>query len=196
MIAQIGGFTNIQGDDSGGFFSKWKWQGPFGLKAFDVETGKLKWGTEKFDDRITNMLVTDNKLIVADENSVYSMNTATGERAFDVKLKESKVGKAQYLFNSNDKIMVLGEDGLAAFNSKGIMQYTFKAKDALMDLSDTYGEHLYYLGTEDEVIAMNLETGKEIGRFNYKKGYKYGIKDSGKMFIQYKDNKVTRYAVN
>ena len=91
--------------------------------------------------------------------------------------------------------MVLGEDGLAAFNTKGIMQYTFKAKDALMDYSDTYGEYLYYLGTEDEVIAMNLETGKEIGRFNYKKGYKYGIKDSGSMFIQYKDNKVTRYAV-
>jgi outer membrane protein assembly factor BamB len=195
LIAQIGGYTNIQGDDSGGFFSKWKWQGPFGLKAFDVETGKLKWETEKFDDRITNMLVTDNKLIVADENSVYSINTATGEKAFDVKLKESKVGKAQYLFNSNDKIMVLGEDGLAAFNNKGIMQYTFKAKDALMDFSDTYGEHLYYLGTEDEVIAMNLETGKEIGRFNYKKGYKYGIKDSGNMFIQYKDNKVTRFAV-
>ena len=196
LIAQIGGFTNIQGDDSGGFFSKWKWQGPFGLKAFNVETGKLTWETEKFDDRITNMLVTDNKLIVADENSVYSMNTATGEKAFEVKLKESKVGKALYLFTFKERIMILGEEGLAAFNNKGVMQYNFKAKDALMDFSDTYGDHLYYLGTEDEVIAMNLETGKEIGRFNYKKGYKYGIKDSGNMFIQYKDNKVTRYAVN
>jgi hypothetical protein len=195
VVMQIGGNVNLQGEDHGAAFSKWKWQGPFGLKAFDAETGKLKWETEKFDDRITNMLINDNTLFVADETSLYSINTATGDKAFEIKLKEAKAGKAQYIFNSNGRIMVLGEDGLSAFNSKGAMQYAFAAKDASMNSSDEYGSSLYYLGTDDEMIAIDLVSGKEIGRYNYKKGYIYGIKNSGNSFMLYKDNKVTKYAV-
>ena len=195
IVAQIGGFVNIQGEDNGGSFSKWKWQGPFGLKAFDTETGKLKWETEKFDDRVTNTLVKDNALYVADESSLYGINTTTGDKDFEIKLKDAKAGKAQYIFNSNSQIMVLGEDGLAAFDLKGKNKYSLTAKDALMNSSDQYGETLYYIGTEDEVIAVNLVSGKEIGRFEYKKGYTYGIKNLGNTFVVYKDNKVTTYDI-
>ncbi|HEY9362991.1 MAG TPA: PQQ-binding-like beta-propeller repeat protein [Chitinophagaceae bacterium] len=196
IVAQIGGYVNLQGEDKGSYFSKWKWQGPFGLKGFDAETGKLKWETEKFDDRITNMLVNDNALFVADESNLFSINTATGEKAFEVKLKDAKTGKAQYIFNSNGRIMILGEDGLTAFNSKGNMEYSFTAKNASMNSSDEYGDNLYYVGTDDEIIAFDITTGKEIGRFEFKKGYIYGIKNSGKTFMLYKDNKVTSYQVN
>jgi outer membrane protein assembly factor BamB len=195
VVAQVGGFVNLQGEDNGSYFSKWKWQGPFGLKGFDAETGKLKWETEKFDDRITNTLISDNILFVADKSNLYSINTTTGDKAFEIKLKETKAGKAQYIFNSNGRIMVLGEDGLTAYDLKGAMQYSFAAKDASMNSSGEYGSTLYYLGTDDEIIAMDLISGKEIGRYEYKKGYIYGIKDSGNSFMLYKDNKVTKYAV-
>src|SRR5690606_23045219 len=108
---------------------------------------------------------------------------------------DAKAGKAQYIFNSNGSIMVLGEDGLAAFDLQGKNKYSLTAKDALMNFSDEYGETLYYIGTEDEMIAVNLVSGKEIGRFEYKKGYTYGIKNLGNTFVVYKDNKVTTYDI-
>ncbi len=195
LVAQIGGFVNLQGEDNNGAFSKWKWQGPFGLKAFDAATGKLKWETEKFEDRITNMLVSDKGLFVADETNLYGINLQTGNKAFEVKLKDSKAGKAQYIFASNNHVMVLGEDGLTSYDAKGGVQYAFAAKEASMNTSEEYGNELYYLGTEDEMIVMNLVTGKEIGRYEFKKGYIYGIKNSGNTFMLYKDNKVTKYLV-
>jgi outer membrane protein assembly factor BamB len=196
LVAQIGGYANIQGEDNSGSFSKWKWQGPFGLKRFDAVTGKMKWETEKFDDRITNILVSDKVLYVADESSLYAINCKSGEKDFQTKFKDAKVGKAQYIFESGNRVMVLGEKGLAAFSSNGAMQYAYAAKDASMNDSDKYGDDLYYLGTDDEMIALDLPTGKEIGRFNYKKGLVYGIKNSGNSFMVYKDEKATKYKVS
>lgn len=195
LVAQIGGFVNLQGENNGSTFSKWEWQGPFGLKGFDAETGKIKWETEKFDDRITNILVKNNELYVADESQLYSINTTNGNKAFEIKLKDTKTGKPQYIFNSGEQIMILGENGLCAFNKKGSQQYAITAKDASMNDSDLFGESLYYLGTDDEMIAVDLINGKEIGRFQFKKGYTYGIKNVGRTFIIYKDNKVTNYNV-
>jgi len=195
LVAQIGGFINLQGEDNSGSFSKWKWQGPFGLKGFDAATGKLKWETEKFDDRITNMIVTDNTLLAADETSLYSIDPASGDKGFTVKLKDAKAGKAQYIFSSGKHILVLGEDGLAAYNSKGAIQYSLAAKDVEMNSSNEYGDDLYYIATEDEMIAVDLPSGKEIGRYEFKKGYIYGIKNEGSIFMLYKDEKVTRHQV-
>ncbi len=195
LVAQIGGYVNLQGEDNSGSFSKWKWEGPFGLKGFDAETGKMKWETEKFDDRITNMLVNDNNLFVADETNLYAINITTGDKLFNTKLKDAKAGKAQYIFNSNNRIMVLGEDGLAAYNASGAIQYSLAAKDVYMNNSGEYGASLYYIATEDEMIAVDLPSGKEIGRYEFKKGYIYGIKNEGNTFMLYKDDKATKYKV-
>ncbi|MCW3094316.1 MAG: hypothetical protein JWP81_5385 [Ferruginibacter sp.] len=195
LVMQMGGYVNLQGEDNSGSFSKWKWQGPFGLKGFDTETGKLKWETDKFDDRVTNTVITDNALFAADETSLYSINLSTGEKLFTVKLKEAKAGKAQYLFTSGKHIMVLGESGLSAYNSKGVVQYSVAAKDVEMNESNEYGDDLYYIATEDEMIAIDLSTGKEIGRYEFKKGYVYGIKNNGSVFMLYKNEKVTKHAV-
>jgi len=195
LIAQIGGYVNLQGEENNNYFSKWKWEGPFGLKAFDIETGKLTWETEKFDDRITNTLVNNNNLFVADENNLYAININNGEKKFSYALNSAKVGKSQYLFNDLDNVVLLGEDGLASFNNNGNLKYKISAKNTSMNSSDKYGENYYYLSTDDEMIAIELSSGKELGRYTYKKGYVYGIKNSGKSFMLYKDEKVSRFFV-
>lgn len=198
LVLQIGGKVNKQGEDKTGYFktyySKWEWQGPFGLKGIDDATGKIKWETEKFDDRISNIITLNNNLYVADKSSLYTINSASGEKLKEIKLKKTDAGKPQHIFAHNDKLLVLCEDGLDAFSPNGDLLYSVVNKDASLDKSDIQGD-CFFLAGDDELIAVNISDGKVCGSYKTKKGYDYDVKNNGESFFMYHDELVSRHKV-
>ncbi|HMJ71130.1 MAG TPA: PQQ-binding-like beta-propeller repeat protein [Cyclobacteriaceae bacterium] len=194
LVAQIGGYVNLQGEANGAVFSKWEWEGPFGLKGFDGETGKLLWETEKFDDRITNVLPVDNALYVADASNLYSVDVKTGSNNFSSPMKGSKTGKPLYLFAWDKKPFVFAEGGLASFTSSGSLAFAYKSKDPYINDSEQYGS-TYFMANDDGLYTIDLKDGTEQGKYEYMKGVRYGIKQDGKSLFLLGEKKVTKHTI-
>jgi hypothetical protein len=192
VVTQIGGYINLQGEANGATFSKWEWEGPFGLKGMDGETGKLLWETEKFDDRITNVLPIDNALYVADASSLYSVDVKTGKNNFSSPMKESKTGKPVYLFAWDKKPYVFAEGGLTGFTSAGALAFAYKAKESSVNNSEQHGGN-YFLANEDGLFTIDLKDGKELGKYEYMKGFRYGIKQEGQALFLLSEKKVIKH---
>jgi len=200
LVTQIGGYVNKQGSESSSsgttYYSKWEWQGPFGLKGFDAETGKLLWETEKFDDRITNAVIADGKVYVADASMLNAFDPKTGANAWQVETKPAKTGGSQFLLKDGGNIVSLGEKGIASFAaSNGKMNYGNKTDDVSVSNSGFYDKN-YFLATDDGIAGMNLSNGTVKGMYEYTKGFKYKIIDSGESLFQLGEKKVVRYSVN
>jgi hypothetical protein len=197
VVIQIGGYVNIQGEQHSNngttYFSKWKWQGPFGLQAFDASSGSQKWESDKFSGEITNIITGDNKIFVADKKYVYAIDAGAGSTAMKSSVK--KGGAPMSVFAYKDNIMVLGVKGLSAFKNADLSNlYTFKAKDVTMN-SEFIGNN-YYLHTEKMVVGVNLDNGAEKGHYKYIKGSKWGTTDDGNYFYVMGKKGVSKYQVN
>lgn len=84
--------------------------------ALDDANGTTSWRSEKFDKRITDLILENNKTIfVGDGDEFYGYDIASGKQLFDVKHNDAKVGKAMDVIDFNDKVVVLSEKGLAAY---------------------------------------------------------------------------------
>lgn len=195
LLAQIGGYVNLQGEANGSYFSKWEWQGPFGLKGFDGETGKLLWESEKFDDRITNVLPVGNSLYVADASSLYSVDVKTGKNNFTTAMKDSKTGKPVYLFAHEQKPYVFSEGGLSAFSGTGSMAFAYKLKEPSIANSEQI-DNTYFMANDDGLFVLDLKDGKERGKYEYLKGFRYGIKQEGKSLFLLGEKKVMKHNLN
>ncbi|MEI9919769.1 MAG: PQQ-binding-like beta-propeller repeat protein [Bacteroidota bacterium] len=195
LLAQIGGYVNLQGEANGSYFSKWEWQGPFGLKAFDGENGKLLWESEKFDDRITNVLPVGNSLYVADASNLYSVDVKTGKNNFTSAMKETKTGKPIYLFAHDQNPYVFSEGGLSGFSNTGTLSFAYKLKDTFIANSEQIGNS-FFLSNDDGLFVLDLEDGRQRGSYKYLKGFRYGIKQEGKSLFLLGEKKVTKHNLN
>ena len=87
--------------------------------CLDDKTGKTSWRSEKFDKRITDFIIENDKtLFVGDGDEFYGYDIASGNQLFDVKHNDAKVGKATDVIDFGDKVVVLSEKGLASYNKK------------------------------------------------------------------------------
>ncbi len=87
--------------------------------SLDDATGQTAWRSEKFDKRITDFVIHDAKtLFVGDGDEFYGYDIASGTQLFDVKHNDAKVGKATDVIDFGEKVVVLSEKGLAAYNKK------------------------------------------------------------------------------
>jgi hypothetical protein len=195
LLTQIGGYVNLQGEANGQAFSKWEWQGPFGLKGFDSENGKLLWATEKFDDRITNVLPIGNSLYVADASNLYSVDVRTGKNNFTSAVKEAKTGKPVYLFAFENKPFVFAEGGLTSYSSTGAVSFAYKLKEPYTNSSERF-ENTYFMANDDGLFALDLQNGNMRGKYEYLKGYRYGIKQEGKSLFLLGEKKVMKHTIN
>jgi hypothetical protein len=114
-----------------------------GVLAIDDATGKTAWRSEKFDKRITDFVINESKtLFVGDGDEFYGYDIASGKQLFDVKHNDAKVGKAKDVIDFGDKVVVLSEKGLAAYNKKdGTRAYAtekIKGVDYFYGLGDNY----------------------------------------------------------
>jgi len=175
--------------------------------ALDDATGKTAWRSEKFDKRITDLILENEKTVfVGDGDEFYGYDIASGKQLFDVKHNDAGVGRAMDVIDFNDKVVVLSEKGLAAYNKADGSRAYATEKIRGVDLFYKVGEN-YFL--RDQKNNKNILYGIDMTNGNVKgsvqsKGKggspKYGngfdITADGEYIFAFKGKKVEKIKVN
>ncbi|MDI1257260.1 MAG: PQQ-binding-like beta-propeller repeat protein [Flavobacterium sp.] len=175
--------------------------------ALDDKTGQTSWRSEKFDKRITDLIIDNDKTVfVGDGDEFYGYDIASGNQLFDVKHNDAKVGKASDVIDFDDKVVVLSEKGLACYNKKdGSRAYAsekIKGVDYFYHIGDNY-----FLrdqrNSKNIIYGIDMTNGETKGSVQSKgKGGspQYGdgidISDDGEYIFAFKGKKVEKIKVN
>jgi hypothetical protein len=216
ILLQIGGKVQVQEYRKEGIGSDAHWV-PYiywdykaqknGVLAIDDATGSTSWRSEKFDKRITDLILDRDKTVfVGDGDEFYGYDIASGNQLFDVKHNDAHVGKATDVIDFNDKVVVLSEKGLASYNKKdGSRAYAsekIKGVDYFYHIGDNY-----FLrdqrNSKNIIYGIDMTNGETKGSVESKgKGGspKYGdgidITDDGEYIFAFKGKKVEKIKVN
>lgn len=175
--------------------------------CLDDNTGKTAWRSEKFDKRITDFILENNKtLFVGDGDEFYGYDIASGNQLFDVKHNDAKVGKATDVIDFGENVVVLSEKGLASYAKKdGKRVY---ATEKIRGVDYFYEiEGNYYLrdqrNSKNIIYGIDMTNGETKGSVQSKgKGGspQYGagidITDDGEFIFAFKGKKVEKIKVN
>jgi hypothetical protein len=220
IVCQVGGKVEVQGyrkeTVSNGYgtstvnvpFIEWQYKDQKnGLYVLDDKTGKVAWKSEKFDKRITDLIIKDNqKVFVGDGDEFYGYEIATGKQIFDVKHGDAGVGKATDVIDFGESVVVLSEKGLAAYNKKdGSRAFT---SDKVKGVDYFYNEGGNYFlrdqrNHKNVIYGIDMTNGDVKGSVESKgKGGspQYGngidITDDGEYIFAFKGKKVEKIKVN
>ena len=175
--------------------------------SLDDATGKTAWRSEKFDKRITDFVIHDAKtLFVGDGDEFYGYDVASGNQLFSVKHNDAKVGKATDVIDFGDKVVVLSEKGLAAYNKKDGSRVYATEKIKGVDYFYPIGDN-YFLrdqrNSKNIIYGIDMTNGETKGSVQSKgKGGspKYGdgidITSDGEYIFAFKGKKVEKIKVN
>lgn len=175
--------------------------------CLDDATGKTAWRSEKFDKRITDLILDENKTVfVGDGDEFYGYDIASGNQLFDVKHNDAKVGKAFDVIDFGDKVVVVSEKGLASYNKKdGSRAY---ATDKIRGIDQWYNvKGNFFLrdqrNSKNIIYGIDMTNGETKGSVQSKgKGGspKYGngidITEDGEFIFAFKGKKVEKIKVN
>jgi hypothetical protein len=175
--------------------------------ALDDKTGTTAWRSEKFDKRITDLIIENDKTVfVGDGDEFYSFNIANGNQLFDVKHNDAKVGRATDVIDFDDKVVVLSEKGLAAYFKKDGSRVYATEKIKGVDYFYHIGENYFLRDQRDSkniIYGIDMTNGETKGSVQSKgKGGspKYGdgidITDDGEYIFAFKGKKVEKIKVN
>ncbi|AWA28768.1 hypothetical protein HYN48_00935 [Flavobacterium magnum] len=176
--------------------------------AIDDNNGKTAWRSERFDKRITDLILSEDKstLFVGDGDEFYGYDIKSGNQLFDVKHNDAKVGKATDVIDFGDKVVVLSEKGLASYNKKdGSRAYAsekIKGVDYFYHIGDNY-----FLrdqrNSKNIIYGIDMANGETKGSVQSKgKGGspQYGdgidITEDGEFIFAFKGKKVEKIKVN
>ena len=175
--------------------------------ALDDKNGTTAWRSEKFDKRITDLIIDDNKTVfVGDGDEFYGYDIASGNQLFDVKHNDAKVGKATDVIDFGDRVVVLSEKGLAAYNKKDGSRVYASDKIKGVDYFYHIGDN-YFLrdqrNSKNIIYGIDMTNGDTKGSVQSKgKGGspKYGsgidITSDGEYIFAFKGKKVEKIKVN
>ncbi|MBC7642668.1 MAG: PQQ-binding-like beta-propeller repeat protein [Flavobacterium sp.] len=212
VMVQVGGKVQIQEikrtQDAVTYSVYWDYKNQKnGVIAIDDKTGTTSWRSEKFDKRITDLILEGDKTVfVGDGDEFYGYDIASGKQLFDVKHNDAKVGRATDVIDFNDKVVVLSEKGLAAYNKKdGSRAYAtekIRGVDYFYHIGDNYFLRDQRSG-KNIIYGINMENGETKGMVQSKgKGGSplYGngidITDDGEYIFAFKGKKVEKIKVN
>lgn len=178
-----------------------------GILSLDEATGQTVWRSEKFDKRITDMIIDQDKTVfVGDGDQFYSYDIQTGKQLFDVKHNDAKVGKATDVIDFDDNVIILSEKGLASYKkADGKRNYATEKISGV--------DYFYHLGDNyflrDQKNSKNIIYGVDLSNGNIKgsvtskgKGGSpvYGagldITADGEFIFAFKGKKVEKIKVN
>ncbi|MBD3747911.1 MAG: PQQ-binding-like beta-propeller repeat protein [Sphingobacteriales bacterium] len=178
-----------------------------GLLALNDKDGTTVWRSERFDKRITDMIIDKDKTVfVGDGDEFYSYDIASGKQLFDVKHQDAKVGKAFDVIDYGDNVVVVSEKGLASYK-KGDGKRNY-ATDKLAGIDFWYDINgNFFLRNQKNkkniIHGINMETGETKGTVESKgKGGSpvYGdgidISDDGEYIYAFKGKKLEKIKVN
>lgn len=220
IVCQVGGKVEVQGyrkeTVSNGYgtstvnvpFIEWQYKDQKnGLYVLDDKTGSVAWKSEKFDKRITDLIIKDDqKVFVGDGDEFYGYEIATGKQMFDVKHGDAGVGKATDVIDFGESVVVLSEKGLAAYNKKdGTRAF---ASDKVKGVDYFYNEGGNYFlrdqrNHKNVIYGIDMSNGNVKGSVESKgKGGspKFGLgidlTEDGEYIFAFKGKKVEKIKVN
>lgn len=179
-----------------------------GVLCIDDANGQTAWRSERFDKRITDIIVDqDGKTaFVGDGDEFYGYDITSGTQLFDVKHNDAKVGRASDVIDFGENVVVLSEKGLASYRKKdGSRVYAtekIRGVDFFYDISGNY-----YLrdqrNSKNIIYGINMENGDTKGSVQSKgKGGspQYGtgidITEDGEFIFAFKGRKVEKIKAN
>ncbi|MEO6848982.1 MAG: PQQ-binding-like beta-propeller repeat protein [Mucilaginibacter sp.] len=178
-----------------------------GLMALNANDGQIAWRSDKFDKRITDMVINQDKTVFAgDGDDFYGYDIPSGKQLFAVKHNDAKVGKANDVIDFGDDVVVLSERGLASYKkADGTRNYATE-KLAAIDNYYVVGNN-YFLRSETSskniIYGIDMATGRVKGSVTSKgKGGspKYGdgidITEDGEYIFAFNGKKVEKIKVN
>jgi hypothetical protein len=217
VMVQVGGKVEVQEiatrrSATGGMEKEYKIYTDYiaqknSILSLDDKTGQTVWRSEKFDKRITDMIIHEDKTVfVGDGDQFYSYDISSGKQLFDVKHNDARVGKATDVIDFNENVVVLSEKGLASYKkTDGKRVY---ATDKLPDVDFFYeiGGN-YFLrnqkNSKNVIYGVDMANGNIKGKVESKgKGGsdRYGdgidITENGEFIFAFKGKKVEKIKVN
>ncbi len=221
VVVQVGGKVQVQEyrreNVSDGFGGTTKSNVPYiywdykaqknGVAGLDDATGKTAWRSEKFDKRITDLILENDKTVfVGDGDEFYSYDIASGKQLFDVKHGDAGVGKAMDVIDFGENVVVLSEKGLASYAKIDGKRAYASDKIKGVDYFYTIGDN-YFLrdqrNSKNVIYGIDMTNGETKGSVQSKgKGGspKYGdgidITDDGEYIFAFKGKKVEKIKVN
>ncbi|WP_278035000.1 PQQ-binding-like beta-propeller repeat protein [Flavobacterium nitratireducens] len=177
------------------------------LLSLDDATGKTAWRSEKFDKRITDLIIDSDKTVfVGDGDEFYGYDIASGKQLFDVKHNDAKVGKATDVIDFGDKVVVLSEKGLASYHKKDGSRVYATEKIKGVDFFYHIGDNYFLRDQRDSkniIYGIDMTNGETKGSVQSKgKGGspQYGdgidITKDGEYIFAFKGRKVEKIKVN
>ena len=175
--------------------------------SLDDKDGKTVWRSEKFDKRITDMIIDkDQTVFVGDGDEFYSYDIKSGKQNFDVKHGDAKVGKAFDVIDFNDNVVVISEKGLASYKKADGKRNYATDKLAGIDYYYNVGGNVFLRNQKNNknvIHGINMENGETKGTVESKgKGGSpvYGdgidISDDGEFIYAFKGKKLEKIKVN
>lgn len=222
VICQVGGKVKVQekrlekkaNPYGGGETSEWVSYIYWDYKAqknsviaIEDKSGQTAWRSEKFDKRITDFILHENKtLFVGDGDQFYSYDIKSGNQLFDVKHNDAGVGKATDVIDFDDKVVVLSEKGLASYNKNDGSRAYATEKIKGVDFFYKIGEN-YFL--RDQRNSKNILHGIDMTNGDLKGSVEskgkggspvYGngldVSEDGEFIYAFKGKKVEKIKIN
>ncbi|MBS1491384.1 MAG: PQQ-binding-like beta-propeller repeat protein [Bacteroidetes bacterium] len=219
LVAQFGGMINTQtyipnangGFGDGVYKTANRFDGDYGVRAYDVNTGATMWDTrkltdklgDKFSNRITTIYGLGNKMVVASDKNLFCLDAKTGELVYKTSLSESKIGDAfdLTLAEDNKTFRIFCDNGIASADvASGKLNYAVKTGSIFWkepgesSYSFQQGENYFLWIGEKDFIGFDLAKGQVKGKMQDNSNPQ--LTDDGNYVYVRKGDKVTKYAVN
>jgi outer membrane protein assembly factor BamB len=114
--------TRLYGQLGGNYFNiakeKWVWEGDFGALAIDKRTGTTLWRYDDANDSVTNLLVLNDRVWLADEKRLIALDRESGDVRMRVRHRLEK--KPLYAaLNQRGRIILISENEVSAYDPVG-----------------------------------------------------------------------------
>jgi outer membrane protein assembly factor BamB len=163
---------------------------PNGLQTFNTRDGSIAWESEKFKKGITNAYIYENNILVSSGKELYKIDYKNGHEIYSVPVTEGGVGLATEIMPYKDKMIVIGEKGISAYNpADGKFIYSGKYKDS--KLEDVFNNILVMKTDKSDIASFDLDSGK-YKKFDAKSDATTTLQTDGKFVYVYEDKVVTK----
>ena len=198
VICQIGGIVEFQSYEkvTSGDYVYYVWKvyfdnvKPNGLQAFNTKDGSLAWESEKFKKGITNAYIYENTILCSSGKELYKIGYKDGSELYSVPVTDGGVGLAVTIMPYKDKMVVVGEKGISAYNpADGKFIYSGKYKSSTLE--DVIGNILIMKTDKADIASFDLDSGKFL-EFKAKTGASTTLTTDGKFVYVYEDKVFTK----
>lgn len=179
-----------------------------GVLCLDDATGQTAWRSERFDKRITDIIIDEDgkTAFVGDGDEFYGYTIQNGNQLFDVKHNDARVGSATDVIDFGANVVVLSEKGLASYSKKDGKRVYASEKIRGVDFFYNVNGN-YYLrdqrNSKNILYGINMENGETKGSVQSKGtggspayGNGIDITTDGEFIFAFKGRKVEKIKVN